>query len=77
MPKNIVKKQLTRKIISLETKIEILDSLRKGEKLSRVSKKYSIHEVTIRSIKKNEYAIRKRVTAGSDTSKHTNNFVRS
>ena len=44
---------MKRKIISLETKIEILDLLRNKGKIVDIAKFYSMNEATIRSIKKN------------------------
>lgn len=43
-------KEVKRKVISLETKIEILDRLRKGDRVVDVAKSYNINEATIRTI---------------------------
>lgn len=76
MPKDIKEKQKKRKVISLETKIQILDRLRKGETVTRVSNVYSIHEATIRTIRKSEDSIRKSVAAGTKASMSTTSYVR-
>jgi len=49
-----MKKEVKRKVISLETKIEILDRLRKGDRVVDVAKSYSMNEATIRTIRTNE-----------------------
>lgn len=59
------------KVISLEMKIQIL-----GETVTRVSNTYSIHEATIRTIRKNEDSIRKCVAAGTEGSMSTTFYVR-
>ena len=46
-------KEVKRKLISLETKIKILDRLRKGDKVVDIAKSYSMNEVTIRPIRTN------------------------
>ena len=46
-------KEVKRKVISLETKIEILDRLRKGDRAVDIAKSYSMNEATIRSIRTN------------------------
>lgn len=47
-------KEVKRKVISLETKIEILDRLRKGDRVVDVAKSYNMNEATIRTIRTNE-----------------------
>lgn len=76
MSKESKKKQEKRKVISLETKIKILDQLSKGERVMEVAKLYSMNEATIRTIKKNESSIRKSVASGSGTSYSTTSYVR-
>mgnify|MGYP003519813606 FL=1 len=48
------RKQLKRKFISLEDKIQILNRLKSGEKISSVAKLINLNESTIRTLKKNE-----------------------
>ncbi|XP_067138393.1 tigger transposable element-derived protein 1-like [Centruroides vittatus] len=63
-------KKLFRKrhFISLELKIQILDRLKRGERLSRVAKTLNLNEATIRTIQKSEQKIRASVTAGCSIS---------
>nr|XP_012148419.1 PREDICTED: uncharacterized protein LOC105663526 [Megachile rotundata] len=75
MPKGITKKQMKRKVISLESKIKILDRLHNGERVIDVAKFYSMNEATIRTIRKNEDSIRKSVAAGSSTSMSTTTYI--
>ncbi|UYV69405.1 hypothetical protein LAZ67_6003482 [Cordylochernes scorpioides] len=72
----IMKKEVKRKVISLETKIEILDRLRKGDRVVDVEKSYSMNEATIRTIRTNENTIRKSVAAGNTTSMGTTSYTR-
>ncbi|UYV72547.1 hypothetical protein LAZ67_9003643 [Cordylochernes scorpioides] len=72
----IMKKEVKRKVISLETKIEILDSLRKGDRVVDVAKSYSMNEATIRTIRTNKNTIRKSVAAGNTTSMGTTSYTR-
>jgi len=67
---------MKRKIISLETKIEILDRLKNKERMVDIAKLYSMNESTIRTIKLNEGSIRKSVAAGMQTSMSTTSYVR-
>lgn len=67
---------MKRKVISLETKIKILDRLRNRERVTDVAKFYSMNEATIRTIRKNEDSIRKSVAAGTCTSMSTISYVR-
>lgn len=67
---------MKRKVISLETKIKILDRLSNGERTTEVAKSYSMNEATIRTIRKNKSSIRKSVAAGTGTSKSTTSYVR-
>ena len=46
-------KEIKRKVISLETKIEIFDRLRKEDKVVDIAKSYSMNEATIRTIRTN------------------------
>ncbi|UYV77478.1 hypothetical protein LAZ67_15001178 [Cordylochernes scorpioides] len=71
-----MKKEVKRKVISLETKIEILDRLRKGDRVVDVAKSYSMNEATIRTIRTNENTIRKSVAAGNTTSMGTTSYTR-
>ncbi|UYV74851.1 hypothetical protein LAZ67_12001314 [Cordylochernes scorpioides] len=72
----VMKKEVKRKVISLETKIEILDRLRKGDRVVDVAKSYSMNEATIRTIRTNENTIRKSVAAGITTSMGTTSYTR-
>ncbi|XP_076749054.1 putative CENPB DNA-binding domain-containing protein 1 [Xylocopa sonorina] len=56
--------QLKRKFISLEEKIQILDRLQDGERVSSVAKSYNLNEATVRTIKNSEQKIRKNVAEG-------------
>ncbi|UYV83478.1 hypothetical protein LAZ67_23001151 [Cordylochernes scorpioides] len=71
-----MKKEVKRKVISLETKIEISDRLRKGDRVIDVAKSYSMNEATIRTIRTNENTIRKSVAAGNTTSMGTTSYTR-
>ncbi|UYV72509.1 hypothetical protein LAZ67_9003463 [Cordylochernes scorpioides] len=71
-----MKKEVKRKVISLETKIEILDRLRKGDRVVDVAKSYSMNEATIRTIRTSENTIRKSVAAGNTTSMGTTSYSR-
>ena len=62
------KTKLKRKFISLDVKIQILDRIMKGEKVSRIAKTLNLNKATIRTIKKNEKKIRSAVTVGSSIS---------
>ncbi|UYV76545.1 hypothetical protein LAZ67_14001088 [Cordylochernes scorpioides] len=62
-------KEVKRKVISLETKIEILDRLRKGDRVH-------VNEATIKTIRTNENTIRKSVAAGNTTSMGTTSYTR-
>lgn len=64
MPDENKRKQLRRKFISLQDKIQILNRLNDGEKPSSIGKSLSLNEATIRTIKKNENKIRKSVVDG-------------
>ncbi|XP_063994254.1 tigger transposable element-derived protein 1-like [Diachasmimorpha longicaudata] len=55
------RKGLKRKFISLEKKIQILNRLEGGEKISSVAKSTNLNESTIRTLKKNADNIRKTV----------------
>lgn len=55
------RKQLKRKFISLKDKIQILNRLEGGEKISSVAKSTNLNESTIRTLKKNADNIRKTV----------------
>ncbi|XP_017754456.1 PREDICTED: tigger transposable element-derived protein 1-like [Eufriesea mexicana] len=58
------RKQLKRKFISLVDKIEILNRLKNGEKISSVAKSLNLNESTVRTLKKNEEKIRKTIANG-------------
>ncbi|GFT02826.1 tigger transposable element-derived protein 1 [Nephila pilipes] len=72
----INKTEIKRKVISLETKINILDRLRNKERVIDVAKIYSMNEAIIRTIRKNEDSIRRSVASGLQTSLSTTSFVR-
>lgn len=57
-----------RHFISLEQKLQILDRLEKGEKVSYVAKTLDLNEATIRTIQKNEHKIRASIAAGCSIS---------
>lgn len=59
---------LKRNFISLESKIQILDRLKKGEKVSYVARSLNLNEATIRTIRKNEQKIRTAIAIGSSIS---------
>lgn len=59
-----IRKGLKRKFISLEDKIQILNRLEGGEKISSVAKSTNLNESTIRTLKKNAANIRKTVADG-------------
>lgn len=59
---------LTRKFISIEKKIRILDQLKKGNRVSIVSKKFNLNEGTVRTIRRNEEKIRAHAAVGSSIS---------
>ncbi|UYV79879.1 hypothetical protein LAZ67_18000960 [Cordylochernes scorpioides] len=63
-------------IIDNKTKIEILDRLRKGDRVVDVTKSYSMNEATIRTIRTNENTIRKSVAAGNTTGMGTTSYTR-
>ena len=69
-------KEVKRKVISLETKIEILDRLWKGDRVVYVAKSYSMNEATIRTIIINENTTRKSVAAGNTTCMGTTSYTR-
>ncbi|CAK9810812.1 Tigger transposable element-derived protein 1 [Anthophora plagiata] len=58
------RKGLKRKFISLEDKIQILNRLEDGEKISSVAKSTNLNESTIRTLRKNADNIRKTVANG-------------
>ena len=59
------KPKLTRKFISLQQKIEILDQLNNGKKSTAIAKDLKLNESTIRTIKQNETKIRNAVMSRS------------
>lgn len=65
-----------RKAITLDTKIKILDQLATGQGATAVGKHFGIHEATIRTIKKNETAIRKSVCSGTTISAKSSSYIR-
>ncbi|UYV66490.1 hypothetical protein LAZ67_4001858 [Cordylochernes scorpioides] len=71
----ILRKRL-KEVISLETQIEILDRLRKGDRVVDVAKSYNMNEDTIRTIRTNENTIRKNVAAGNTTNMGTTSYTR-
>ncbi|CAK9825672.1 Tigger transposable element-derived protein 1 [Anthophora retusa] len=68
--------KLKRKAISLETKIKILDRLRNGEGSTALGKTFGLNEATIRTIKKNEIAIRQSVISGTNLSVKSSSYTR-
>lgn len=58
----------SRKVISLEIKIKILDRLRCGTGIAAAGREFNLAESTVRTIKKNEDKIRAAVAAGSSVS---------
>ncbi|XP_058793047.1 tigger transposable element-derived protein 1-like [Phymastichus coffea] len=54
--KRVVKR--AKKVMSLEDKMKILDSLRRGEKVVFLAQQYQVNESTIRTIRNNEKEIR-------------------
>lgn len=69
-------KKYQRKAISLERKIEILDSLQKGNRICEIGKHFNLGESTIRAIKKNEIAIRKSIIDGTKLSSKLSSYTR-
>lgn len=65
-----------RQAISLETKIKILDCLKRGEGPTSVGKKFCLNEATIRTIRKNEDSIRQSIISGSALSCKTSSYSR-
>ena len=63
---NKSRKQLKRKFISLVNKIEILNRLKDGEKISSVAKSLNLSKSTIETLKKNEKKIRKIIADGCE-----------
>ena len=51
-------KKRDKKVMTLESKIKVLDFLKSGERISSVAKKFVVNESTIRSIRQNEKKIR-------------------
>ncbi|UYV79244.1 hypothetical protein LAZ67_17001721 [Cordylochernes scorpioides] len=68
--------KLKRPMKGRQTKIEILDRLRKGDRVVDVTKSYSMNEATIRTIRTNENTIRKSVAAGNTTCMGTTSYTR-
>lgn len=59
------KPKFKRKFISLQRKLDILDQLNDGKKLSAIAKDLGLNESTIRTIKQNESKIRSAVMSRS------------
>ncbi|XP_053143783.1 tigger transposable element-derived protein 1-like [Hemicordylus capensis] len=57
-----------RNVMSLEDKFKVLDCLKEGQSNSAVGRLFRVNESTIRSIKKNEDAIRGSVASGTQSS---------
>lgn len=70
------KKKYKRNAISLGKKLEILDSLKNGERTSAVAKQFKLGESTIRAIKNNEIAIRKSIIDGTQLSSKLSSYTR-
>lgn len=62
------KKQLKRKFITLENKVNILNRINNGEKVSSISKSVNLSISTVTTIRKNEAKVRRSVAEG-----HLNN----
>lgn len=60
----------------MEKKIEILDMLSTGQGPTSVGKHFGIHEATIRTIKRNEAAIRYSVRSGFKLGAKTSSYTR-
>lgn len=65
-----------RNVMTLETKIQLLDCLAAGETYGSASKKFKVNESTVRTIKKSEQAIRASVPCGASTSNKVTCFSR-
>lgn len=59
-------KKRKRHTLSLETKIKILDRIKKGDRYAAIGRDFKLGESSIRAIKKNEDQIRKSVVSGTD-----------
>ncbi|GFT32596.1 tigger transposable element-derived protein 1 [Trichonephila clavipes] len=70
------KKKRLRQSISFVTKIAILDRLGKGEGSTAIGKHFNLGESTVRTIKKNEAAIRKLVISGTKLSTKFASYTR-
>ena len=55
-------------MLTLQTKGELLDKLRRGESAASVGRLYGINESTVRTIKKNEADIRSSLASGTSKS---------
>lgn len=70
------KKQVKRKFISLEEKVQILDRLKTGERIVSLGLSLNLSEATIRTIKKDEHKIRKSVAEGCSFGANRVNRIR-
>ena len=61
---NESRNQLKRTFISILDKIQILNRLKDGEKVSSIAKSFNLNESTIRTVKKNEKKIRRTMASG-------------
>ena len=68
---------MKRKLITIETKIQILDRLQNQERVADISRHFEWHELTIRTIKQNVEKIRGAVSSGSSVLARANiyNYV--
>lgn len=73
---DISAKKQKRQAISLDTKIQILNRLATGEGSTSVGKHFGLNEATVRTIKKNEAAIRKSVISGTNLSAKSSSYTR-
>uniref|UniRef100_A0A1I8NKT1 HTH CENPB-type domain-containing protein n=1 Tax=Musca domestica TaxID=7370 RepID=A0A1I8NKT1_MUSDO len=68
--------KLTRKKISLETKLKVLDLLATGRGTSEVGRHFGLHESTIRNIRIREKAIRKLASFSTESSVKSISYTR-
>lgn len=70
------KEKRKRQAISLETKIDILNRIEKGERYVDIAKHFKLGVSSIRAIKKNELKIRESVKSGTDISSILSSYTR-
>lgn len=69
-------KKHSRKSISLQTKIKVLDRLAKGQSYAFVGRKFNLSDSTVRTIKRKEESIRAAVTRGTSVSTKSASYAR-